>query len=89
MTKARWDWPLWHLLIWLVLTMLILGVAFLVMDFLEVDDRVRLLALVLLATLIVVSFVWRAVGALARLIEHTLSARQNYEIETTPPRNKE
>src|SRR5262249_5580830 len=75
----RRDWCVRHAMSWLMIAASILGAAFLLLDFLDADDRVRTLGLVLLATLINIAALWRAIGLLAGRIEQVTSARRHDE----------
>jgi len=64
-----WAWAGRYAMVWIIFTLLILGGAHLLFDYLGADANLRILAFMLLATLIIVSAIWRAAGALAARLE--------------------
>ena len=56
-------------MIWVFFTILLFGRAHFLFDHIGADDRVRIPAFIMLATLVLVNAVWRAAGALVARIE--------------------
>jgi hypothetical protein len=63
--RTHWEWAGRYAMVSSVLCVVIMGGAFAIFEMLGVEERARTPSLVLLATLILINVVWRAVGALA------------------------
>jgi len=73
--KEHWEWGGGWAMIWIIFTLLIFGGAHFLFDTMGFDDRIRIPAYIMLATLVLVNAIWRAAGALAARIE--LATREN------------
>ena len=67
--KEHWEWGGRCAMIWVFFTILLFGGAHFLFDYMGADDGVRVPAFIMLATLVLVSAVWRAAGALVARIE--------------------
>ena len=73
--RAHWEWAGRHAMFSIVIGLLIMGGTFAIFEYLGVEEKARTPSLILLATLILINVVWRAVGALAGRIEQMLRGR--------------
>jgi hypothetical protein len=85
---ANWQWAGRHLELWILLTIMVSGGAWALFDYIATDDRARLPALILLATLLILNAIWRATGALAARLEETYLKHRD-EFSTTATRTQE
>jgi hypothetical protein len=67
--RAHWDWAGGYAMFWIIITVLLFGGVFLAFDYFGADENVRIQSTVLLATIILVNAIWRAVEALAARID--------------------
>lgn len=67
--REHWEWGGSYAFLWIVVTIAIFIGAHFLFDYLNVDDRTRVLAFILLSTLILINAIWRAAGALAARLE--------------------
>ena len=77
--RAHWEWAGGYAKFWIIVTVLLFGGVFLAFDYFGADDSVRIQSVVLLATIILVTTIWRAVGALAARIDLMLKAGQDHD----------
>ena len=77
--RAHWEWAGGYAKFWIIVTVLLFGGVFLAFDYFGADDSVRIQSVVLLATIILVNAIWRAVGALAARIDLMSKARQDHD----------
>jgi hypothetical protein len=77
--RAHWEWAGGYAKFWIIVTVLLFGGVFLAFDYFGADDSVRIQSVVLLATIILVNTIWRAVGALAARIDLMLKAGQDHD----------
>jgi hypothetical protein len=77
--RAHWEWAGGYAKFWIIATVLLFGGVFLAFDYFGADDSVRLQSVVLLATIILVNAIWRAVGALAARIDLMSKTRQDHD----------
>jgi hypothetical protein len=77
--RAHWEWAGGYAKFWIIATVLLFGGIFLAFDYFGADDSVRLQSVVLLATIILVNAIWRAVGALAARIDLMSKTRQDHD----------
>ena len=77
--RAHWEWASGYAKFWIIVTVLLFGGAFLAFDYFGADDSVRIQSVVLLATIILVNAIWRAVGALAARIDLMSKTRQDHD----------
>ena len=77
--RAHWEWAGGYAKFWIIVTVLLFGGVFLAFDYFGADDSVRIQSVVLLATIILVNAIWRAVGALAARIDLMLKAGQDHD----------
>jgi hypothetical protein len=76
--RAHWEWAGGYAKFWIIVTVVIFGGVFLAFDYFGADNSVRVESVVLLATIILVNAIWRAVGALAARIDLILKAGQDH-----------
>ena len=67
--RAHWEWAGGYAKFWILVTVLLFGGVFLAFDYFGADASLRIQSVVLLATIILVNTIWRAVGALAARID--------------------
>jgi amino acid transporter len=77
--RAHWEWAGGYAKFWIIVTVLLFGGVFLAFDYFGADDSVRIQSVVLLATIILVNAIWRAVGALAARIDLMSKTRQDHD----------
>jgi hypothetical protein len=77
--RAHWEWAGGYAKFWIIVTVLLFGGVFLAFDNFGADDNVRIQSVVLLATIILVNAMWRAVGALAARIDLMSKTRQDHD----------
>jgi hypothetical protein len=82
--REHWEWGSSFALIWIIATILIFGAFYALFDVLNVDDRVRIPALVLLSTVTIVNAIWRAVGALVARLELMRLTREKSDPGVSP-----
>ena len=75
--RAHWEWAGGYAKLWIIVTVLLFGGMFLAFDYFGADNSVRIQSVVLLATIILVNAIWRAVGALAARIDLMSKTRQD------------
>ena len=75
--RAHWEWAGGYAKFWIIVTILIFGGIFFAFDYFGADDSARIQCVVLLATIILVNAIWRAVGALAARIDLMSKTRQD------------
>ena len=75
--RAHGEWASRFIIYSLVACFVILGGAFAIVDYIGVDDRARIPALILLATMILINVVWRAAAEVTGRIELMLAKRDN------------
>lgn len=73
--RAHWEWAGRYAMYSIVMCVLIMSGAFAIFDYLGAEEKARIPSLILLATLILINVVWRAVGALAGRMELILRAK--------------
>ena len=73
--RAHWEWAGRYAMYSIVMCVLIMGGAFAIFDYSGAEEKARTPSLILLATLILINVVWRAVGALAGRIELIFRAK--------------
>jgi hypothetical protein len=77
--RTLWEWAGGYAKFWIIVTVLLFGGVFLAFDYFGADDSVRIQSVVLLATIVLVNTIWRAVGALAARIDLMLKAGQDHD----------
>jgi hypothetical protein len=77
--RAHWEWAGGYAKFWIIVTVLLFGGMFLAFDYFGADDSVRIHSIVLLATIILVNAIWRAVGALAAHLDLMSKRRQDHD----------
>ena len=73
--RKHWEWSSRYIVLSLVLCFAIMGVAFGTFEYTGMDERARTPALILLATMILINVIWRAVATMAGRIELMLLER--------------
>lgn len=86
--RAHWKWTGTHLRLWILYTVVVFGGTWAIFDYIGADDRARLPALILLATLLILNAIWRATGALAARLEETYLSHRD-EPSTAATRSQE
>ena len=77
--RAHWEWAGGYAKFWIIVTVALFGGIFLAFDYFGAYDSVRIQSVVLLATIILVNAIWRAVGALAARIDLISKTRQDHD----------
>ena len=67
--REHWEWSGGYAIIWIVVTVALFAGAHLLFNYLSLDFPSRVLAFVMLSTLILVNPIWRAIGTLAARLE--------------------
>ena len=75
--RAHWEWAGGYAKFWIIVTVVLFGGVFFAFDYFRANDSIRIQSTVLLATIILVNAIWRAVGALAARIDLMSKAGQD------------
>jgi hypothetical protein len=75
--RAHWEWAGGYAKFWIIVTVVLFGGVFFAFDYFGANDSIRIQSTVLLATIILVNAIWRAVGALAARIDLMSKAGQD------------
>jgi hypothetical protein len=73
--RKHWEWSNRYIVLSLVLCFAIMGGAFAIFEYTGMDERARTPALILLATMILINVIWRAVSTTVGRIELILLER--------------
>jgi hypothetical protein len=77
--RAHWEWAGGYAKFWIIVAVLLFGGMFLAFDYFGAANGVQIQSAVLLATIILVNAIWRAVGALAAHLDLMSKKRQDHD----------